>query len=278
MPLSPKRLARVVLVVAFTGAVLVGAGGPAAADCGSGEDQFGCDGSSGGPPGTGGPPTGTPGATGYYAWELDFVDKPGTLPTGEANGCWGVTTVGGPRSTPPPAGQSYQVATAEAATWANNGTLWGACPVEESFDIVAYVNQYWSAVVKPPPPSPLRIQPGRMLVAFTAYLEIGGDPNPSWSLANPIGPTITIRATPRYVITWGDGTSFETTSQGVPYPGGAGEITHAYRDEGSKTVTVRAYWRGEWSAGGDGGQLPELPVPTSSSLTLPVEAAEGVTD
>ncbi len=225
-----------------------------------------------------GTPTGPSGPPVYYAWELDFVEKPGSGPDGLGGGCWGVTTVGGPRTSPPPAGQSYEAAAAEADYYGNNGTLWKTCPAAEAFDLVAYVNQYWSAVVKPPPPSPLQVKPGKMLVAFTAYLEIGGDPNPSWSLTNPIGPTITIRATPRYVVSWGDGASLETDSQGVPYPGGPGEITHAYRDDGNKTITVRAYWRGEWSAGGDGGQLPELPVPTSSDLNLPVESAEAVTD
>jgi len=214
----------------------------------------------------------------YYAWELDFVEKPGGGPGGLGAGCWGITTVGGPLSSPPPADQSYQAASAEADFYGNNGTLWETCPAEQAFDLVAYVNQYWRAVVKPPPPSPLRVRPGKMLVAFTAYLEIGGDRNPSWSLDNPIGADITIKATPRYMVTWGDGASTETASQGVPYPGGPGEITHAYRDDATYTVSVKAYWRGQWSAGGNGGSLPELPIPTSSSLALPVEEAQGVTD
>jgi hypothetical protein len=70
----------------------------------------------------------------------------------------------------------------------------------------------------------------------------------------------------------------ETDSQGVPWPGGPGEITHVYSDAGGVTVTVQAYWRATWTAGGAGGDLPELPDPTSASLDLPVEQYQARTD
>lgn len=274
---------RIVSVTSFlTVVVLIGVIAPAA---GQQVDHSGgswqpSDSSSSGDGSSGGGNTGGTGSTGYYAWELEFVPLPGSLPgePGEENGCWGITTVGGPRSSPAPAGQSYETAVDEANYYGGNGTLWDLCPAEQAFDIVAYVNDYWQTVVRPPPPTPLNVDPGRMITGLTAYLEIGGDPAPIYTLDNPIGADITITATPRYVVGWGDGATAETTSQGVPYPGGAGEVTHVYTEDGDLTVTVEAYWRGEWSAGGEGGSLAELPVPTTASLALPVDQAQATTD
>lgn len=258
--------------VSFVGARPVAAAGHCT---GTGGDAFGgeCD-----DPGDGAY-DGRPGPAVYYAWRGTWMALPGELPgnPGEENGCWGAEIVGGPYATPPP-GQSYAEAIASIADVADNGALWGPCPIEDAFDIDAYVARYWSEVVRPPPPSPLRVGNGRLLVTFNGYLEIGGDPTPEWRLENPIGPTIVIRAAVRYVVHWGDGAETGTTSRGRPYPGGDGEVTHRYGVSGSKTITVDAYWHASWTAGGDGGQLPELPTPTTSDLTLPVLSAQAATD
>ena len=81
--------------------------------------------------------------------------------------------------------------------------------------------------------------------------------------------------TPRYVVSWGDGETTTTASQGGPYPDG--DVTHVYRDAGGTTITVDAYWRTTWTLAGQGGDLPELAVPTSGSLDLVVEERQAVT-
>ncbi|CAN5726506.1 hypothetical protein BH24ACT3_BH24ACT3_08470 [soil metagenome] len=157
--------------------------------------------------------------------------------------------------------------------------LWPRCPpAAPAFDPAAAAAAYWERFVQPPPPSPLRVAPGEMLVGLEAFLEIGGDPSPTWSLANPIGPAVIITAEPRYVVSWGDGTSTRTSSQGVPHPGGPGEITHTYQDAGTPTITVRAYWRATWALadGSNRGTLAELPLPTTASLDLPVREVQAV--
>ncbi len=136
----------------------------------------------------------------------------------------------------------------------------------------------WQTSVAPPPPSPLRVAPGRAVTGLRAYLEIGGDVPYELTIANPVGANIQLTATPRYVVSWGDGASVGTDSQGVAWPGGPGEITHVFTDAGGVTVTVRAYWSGTWSAGSAGGTLPELPVPTEAALDLPVEEYQVTTD
>ena len=212
----------------------------------------------------------------YYAWEGAWIALPGTLLTGEENGCWGAQIVGGP-FTVQPEGQSYSEAMAFFAEERDNGDLWGACPADLVFDLEDYINQYWRKVVRPPTPAPLRVAPGTMLVSFDAFLEILGDASPKWTVDNPIGANISVEASPRYVIDWGDGSAAtRSVSRGGPFPDG--DITHAYANAGTYTVTVQAYWSGRWSAGGDGGSLAELPVPTTSSLTLPVEERQAATD
>ena len=166
----------------------------------------------------------------------------------------------------------------ETLTEYNDPQAWGVCAAEETFDLETYVLESWQATVRPPPPTPLEVAPGTAVTGLRAYLEIGGDPAPTTSLTNPIGPDIVITMTPRFVVSWGDGATTETRSHGVPYPGGDGEITHVYRDAGALTLTVDAYWTGTWSAGGAGGALPELVVPTSGSLDLPVEQYQAVGD
>jgi hypothetical protein len=200
---------------------------------------------------------------------------------GDADGCWRMSAEARPDPAPPERSRDY--AQADYDSLANNGVLWGGCPQEAAqprFDPAAAARLYWEQVVSPPTPEPLRVQPGYAITGLTAYLEIGGERNPTWTLENPIGPNIVITATPRYVVRWGEpgAAPTQTTSPGRPYPGGPGEVTHAYRYQGHWRITVEAYWTGSWHLeGASGGQgLGELAVPTTGSLDLPVRQLQAV--
>jgi len=189
-------------------------------------------------------------------------------------GCWGVV------ETDSPDGLSYAEAAAGADEWGGNGSGQGRCvddPVEV-FDLDAYVRLVWETMVVPPPPTPLRVAPGKAITGLRSYLEIGGDVPWTVVVPNPIGADITLTAESRYEVAWGDGATAETTSQGVPWPGGAGEISHVYTDAGGLTVTVDAYWHASWRGGDRGGDLAELPTPTVASLDLAIEERQPVVD
>jgi hypothetical protein len=212
-----------------------------------------------------------------------FVWHDYTFEGNDATGCWRRTTQLRPEAPPPE--YSQQAVDQAFNELANNGILWGACPEDParpSFDPAAAARLYWEEVVEPPTPEPLHIAPGYAITGLLAYLEIGGDPSPSWALDNPIGPDILITAKPRYVVHWGDRDAppTRTTSRGRPWPGGPGEITHAYRYQGDTQVRVEAYWTGSWRLAGEGPSaglaLPELAVPTVGTLSLPVRQLQAV--
>lgn len=186
-------------------------------------------------------------------------------------GCWGI------RAVPEGEGGTFQEAVAQQTAQGENGVLWGNCRIEDTVDPAVLAAALWQTTVRPPPPTPLRVQPGKAVTGLRAYLEIGGDVPAAQTIATPIGPA-GFTMTPRYVVTWGDGGSVGTESQGVPWPGGPGEVTHVYQDAGGVTVTVQAFWHSTWSLAGQGGDLPELAVPTEGSLELPVERYQVTTD
>lgn len=279
---SPSRFDRVHLVSAAMAAVvaaIVMTAVPVAADDpepGPSGDGSAYTGGSG-PSSTPGSSTDTDGSSGAPGppVDYDFTFMPdgegvGAEPGYENDGCWGVEVV------PEGQGTSYAEAAAAADAQGSNGVLWGNCKPEE-IDIAAVVQAGWRSIVRPPPPTPLQVAPGRMYPGLTAYLEIGGENPTNLPLASPFG-NLTIRATARYVVTWGDGSETSTTNQGQPYPGGPDEVTHVYDKDGNITITVRAYWSGTWQFFGQSGTLPELPVPTTASLDLPVYERQPVTN
>lgn len=217
------------------------------------------------------PPAGSTGTGPPATYDLDLVE--GLSPEGDGydntDACWGIVLAEGD------SGMSWAEVAQQQQDF-DDPYLYGACPVEDTFDLVAYITQAWQSEVQPPPPSPLAIAPGKALTGLTAYLEIGGDPNPTTTLPNPIGPDVVITMTPRYVVHWGDDTTTETRSQGGPYP--SGDVTHTYTETGAVHLTVEAYWTATWSAGGAGGELPELADPTEAPLDLPVEQRQAVID
>lgn len=226
-------------------------GGPS---CGSRTDAFGCDEEAGGQPGAGGD-----------AGEDDgdgedpaiFTLGIGTHPdTGED--CWRIV-VGGTRT--------WQEAYDQLMSWDDNGAALDACPFDPG---TPPVDALWRELRCPPPiPTPVTTDPsGAQVVGMATYLTIGG--------ANPVDLAClgqTIVASARYVVHWGDGTVTETTSQGGDHEHG-GDLTHVYATAGERTIRVEAYWSGTWN----GTALPELPVPTTTTITTVVEQVQAVRD
>jgi hypothetical protein len=262
---------RLVVPAAVAVAVVLAAGGaPAAAQAGGvvcvASDAFGCT--------QWAPAPSTPGGESASSIPVDFsvyFDEDGTgvdSEEGYETGCWGIQVV------PEGEGGTRAEAVAEQEAQGENGVLWGNCEVQDTIDPVALAGQMWQRAASPPPPTPLQVEPGKALAGLRAYLEIGGEVPATETLGTPIGP-LTFTMTPRYVVTWGDGETTSTSSQGGPYPDG--DITHVYRDAGPVTITVDAYWRATWTLAGQSGSLPELAAPTSGSLDLVIEERQAVT-
>lgn len=188
---------------------------------------------------------------------------------GYETGCWGIRLAAD--------GVELAEAVADRDGLGENDVAWGNCDPDETIDREFIARLYWERLAAPPPPTPLRVRPGEARVGVPAYLEIGG-PNPaSQAFDTPIG-RLTFAMTPRYVVTWGDGASSTTASQGAPPGGGPGAIIHTYTDHGAVTITVAAHWRATWTLGPFSGDLPELIAPTAASLDLQVEQRQATVD
>lgn len=264
--------------------VLLVLGGPAAwaqegGNTGDGDGWYGDDTSTEADDPASGPGSGNggsnSGATGYWWWTA-YVEGEGE------DGCWTVRAE--LHDTPPPPGSTYADAMQTVEEQGNNGVLWDPCPEEEqpTFDPAAEALNYWRTVVSPPLPT-AEVKPGHAMTGLPSYLEIGGEDSPSWTLDNPIGADIIITASPRYEIDWGDGSGItSTTSRGVPYPGGPGEIVHHYGVSSTYTIEVAAFWTGSWRLANEGAgaarSLPELPVPTTTDLPLEVRQVQAIRD
>lgn len=206
---------------------------------------------------------------------VDFVEGGQGANEGESTsmvGCWAIGA-----TTDPTQGGTLEDAQASLDEVVGNDAACRPCDAALVLDPADVARAYWERAASPPPPTPLEIAPGKALTGLRAYLVIGGDNPYVETHDTPLG-TLTFRMEPRYVIDWGDGATDNTRSQGLPYPGGAGEITHTYTEVGSVTVTVTAYWSTSWELAGEGDNLPELPVPTEASLDLPVEQRQAVID
>jgi hypothetical protein len=118
-----------------------------------------------------------------------------------------------------------------------------------------YVLDYWKNVPLPKP-QPF-IAPGRAITGLLAYLETRGTTTHTYSEPDtPFGP-LTIVATGRYYVDWGDGThSGPHSREGEPWPDG--QITHQYINVGAYDVVVTERWTAKWSLGSASGTLDEL--------------------
>ena len=127
------------------------------------------------------------------------------------------------------------------------------CPAatEAGIDPVALAIQAWQHVPLPEP-SP-HIAPGWMITAKYAYLETNGELRHTYTTGTPLG-TLTLEATGRYYVDWGDGTRDGPYAvEGGPWPDG--QITHTYIDVGFYDVVVTEEWTANWRVAEFGGTL-----------------------
>lgn len=153
-----------------------------------------------------------------------------------------------------------------------------AAPAEAPAKAVApqtLAEQFWRTIPLPAPkPS---VPPGYAVTGLRAYLVTGGTTDPAaYREETPLGE-LTVRATGRYLVDWGDphdpGTDGPYTSEGEPWPDGT--IVHTYDYMGTYTVTVTEDWSATWALGGETGTLSGLH--TQATITgLRVEELEGV--
>lgn len=145
-------------------------------------------------------------------------------------------------------------------------------------DIGEYLAAYWSGAVSVPAVD-LRLDPGFALPGLRTYLEIDGSEGFAETLEAPapFDQTVTLTFAREFVVDWGDGSApVTTTSAGVPYPGGDGEISHVYTDAGSPAVTVTAVWTGSWDAGPLGAGEFATTQERSADLEVPVRERRAV--
>lgn len=105
-------------------------------------------------------------------------------------------------------------------------------------------------------PSPtVQIQPGRAVVGMLAYMQIDAPTSETFLIDDGFGNAITITAGGRFHVDWGDGSPVQDvgSDHGGPYPDG--DITHAYQQAGTVTVTVTESWSASWSSAGTLGKL-----------------------
>ncbi len=134
-----------------------------------------------------------------------------------------------------------------------------ACPSPEpgsgSLDIPsAFAARFWERIPMPKPDP--RIAPGWAIVGKLAYLETNGVTQKTYNSDSPFGP-LTIIATGRYYVDWGDGeSSGPHSSEGKSWP--HEQITHDYQWAGTYDVVVTQRWTASWSLAGQSGILREL--------------------
>ncbi|MFN2608833.1 MAG: hypothetical protein ABR511_13245, partial [Acidimicrobiales bacterium] len=106
-----------------------------------------------------------------------------------------------------------------------------------------------------PSPAPY-IAPGWGITGKDAYVETRGRLTDSFTAPTPIG-TLTMAATGRYTVDWGDGTTTGPYDvEGGPWPDG--EISHVYENVGHYRVVVTEDWSSTWSLAGASGQFGAL--------------------
>ncbi|MDQ3756590.1 MAG: hypothetical protein M3394_01915 [Actinomycetota bacterium] len=175
---------------------------------------------------------------------------------------------------------AYNYAYPSRTADANNLTRLKTCP--EDAPVVAapvpptpgeLAREFWD-VRHLPRPAP-KVVPDAAIVGKRVYLQIGGAASTTFDVPNPIGEAISIAATSRYVVDWGDGSRpTTTTSQGGPWP--HGDVTHVYETDAPQwVIRVTQQWSASWTAGGGAaGTLENLQ--TVGEVTIRVDELQPV--
>ncbi len=237
---------------------------PAAADddCAPWCAGIGGPGQGGGGEDAPAPIGGSPG----YAWYDFGLDR-----DDDDNLCWYPEFLGY-QPTPPPEDQTWAYVNGRIVEWTSDDIGPTRCPgTEDAFDPGEFARSFWLSA--DPVASSVTIDPGEALAGLRTYLVLEGPTSITLGDDTPLG-RLTISGRVSYEIDWGDGTVTTSEHQGVPYPGGATEITHVYTDVGTYTVTVTSVWSGSWTAGALSGDLPVLH--RDASTTLPVTERQAV--
>lgn len=142
-------------------------------------------------------------------------------------------------------------------------------------DPAAFVRNYLNAVPLPEPAP--RIAPGRMLVGWRAFLEVGGGLDFDFTDATAFGP-LEIEAQAMVHVDWGDGSGRDGpyASLGGPFPDG--DITHVYINPGDYDVDVTLAWSAAWTFAGRQGTIPTGLSTTATIEDFPVQEGQAVTD
>lgn len=249
-------------IMLLTLAITVTVAPPAAADHENGHAtvQAGLDmitGTTGGKgSGGGGGNAGGAGGTAQQVVNNQPIYDVGLGETGNGNPCWRIETGGS---------QTLGEAREMLNSFDNNGTLHDACPPGQRGPTLAERVQAqfesWS-----PNAVSAEMAPGYALTGLKGFLVIS-DPTPG--SITLVGQTVTLSK--EYRIRWGDGSSTTTTSKGVAYPGGEGEITHVYDNAGNVTVEIDLVVSGSWN----GQNLGSL-APVTSTMPLEIWQVQAV--
>ena len=142
-------------------------------------------------------------------------------------------------------------------------------------DPAAFVRNYLN-VVPLPEPAP-RIAPGRMLVGWRAFLEVGGGLDFDFTDATAFGQ-LEIEARATVHVDWGDGSARAGpyASLGGPFP--EGDITHVYINPGAYDVEVTLAWSAQWTFAGGQGTIPTGLSTTATIEDFPVQEGQAVTN
>jgi hypothetical protein len=145
------------------------------------------------------------------------------------------------------------------------------CSTMNGIDVLCYVDpgpdasepetattfamRYWQSVPLPKPQP--YIAPGRAITGMFAYLETRGATTHTFTEPDTPFGLLTVVATGRYYVDWGDGTrTGPHSAEGGPWPDG--KIKHEYIHIGAYDVVVTERWTATWNFGDQSGTLDEL--------------------
>lgn len=139
----------------------------------------------------------------------------------------------------------------------------------------------WIYVIDLPSPT-ASSQPSVGITGLDTFLTIHGQQGMVLDVP-ALGYNVHFDITSVYDVVWGDPRPDGSTTgaavtrnhpdQGGPYPHGT--LRHQYIERGSATITITQRWSATWSAGGEGGTLPDS-VETTGSLSLPIHEIQAV--